>query len=423
MGFSIISRRPRGTVTALLCVVLIALAGPGGAQADTSPAATDVLFVFDTTVSMKDAIGEGQSAIPEAMSEIAGAMPDPRFGLVEVNDYDEVLKPGGFEYGIGEGHPAWKLQVPFTAERSQIAAGMLKLSADGGGDSPEAYGRALFESATNPAVGWRAGARGVIVLVADNVPHDDDLNEGIPPEALALPSPFDTGVDPGADGMVGSGDDLDWQDTVLPTLAAAGKRLEYVDYLGAPQYLPYWQSWTARAGGSVVQAAGSDLAAKIVGAVEAGAGIEAPSCAASQVLTASGECATAATATPAAATPPPSGPPASPPSTPPSNNFASQPQASCTRGCRAVLVKIAFESSGSLAAESINKARVEKLSRLVAAGPNTLKLKLTGPAIAALEQKGKLKLPVRFAFTPDGGSARVQAETYSVKLPKKPRSA
>jgi len=402
----------------LLCAGVIALAGPGGAQADTSPAATDVLFVFDTTVSMKDAIGEGRSAIPEAMSEIAAAVPDPRFGLVEVNDYDEVLKPGGFEYGIGEGHPAWKLHVPITADRSQIAAGILKLSADGGGDSPEAYGRALFESVTNPAIGWRAGARGVIVLVADNVPHDDDLNEGIPAESLALPSPFDTGADPGADGMVGSGDDLDWQGTVLPTLAAEDKRLEYVDYLGAPQYLPYWQSWTARAGGSVVQAAGSDLTAKIVEAVEAGAGIGPPACDAGQVLTASEQC-----ATPPTAPPPPPAPPAPAPSVPPSNNFASQPQASCARGCRAVLVKITFDSFGSLAAESIHKARVEKLSRPVAAGPNTLKLKLTDPAIAALNRRGKLKLPVRFAFTPDGGSARVQAQTYSVKLPKKPRSA
>lgn len=417
MGFPIISWRAPGIVTALLCAGLIALGGPAGAQADTPPAATDVLFVFDTTVSMKDAIGEGQSAIPEAMSEIAAVVPDPRFGLVEVNDYDEVLKPGGFEYGIGEGHPAWKLHVPITVDRSQIAAGMLKLSADGGGDSPEAYGGALFESATNPAVGWRAGARGVIVLVADNVPHDDDLNEGIPPESLALPSPFNTGADPGADGMVGSGDDLDWQATVLPTLAADGRRLEYVDYLGAPQYLPYWQSWTARAGGSVVQAAGSDLAAKIVEAVEAGAGIGTPACAAGQVLTASDECMTPPPVTAPSESPPPFSP-SPPPSFPPSNSFKLEPRASCAKGCQAILVNLTFDSAGSLAGESIRKGLVEKLSRPVLAGQNTLKLKLTGPAIATLKAKGKLKLPLRFAFTPNGGSAKVQAQTYSLKLPK-----
>jgi len=392
---------------AFLCAGLVSLASPAGVRADTAPPSTDVLFVFDTTVSMNDAIDEGQSVIEEAMSGVAAVVPDPRFGLVEVNDYDEVLKPGGFEYGIGEGHPAWKLHVPITSDRSQIAAGLMTLSADGGGDGPEAYGRALFESATNPAIGWRPAARGVIVLVADNVPHDDDLNKGIPPESLALPSPFSTGADPGADGMVGSADDLDWQDTVLPTLASEGKRLEYVDYQGAPQYLPYWQNWTARTSGSVVQAAGSDLAAKIVEAVEAGASVP-PS-----------------PETPAPVTPPtPSSSPAalSPPPSPPSNSFRLEPRASCAKGCRAVLVKLTFDSAGSLAGESLRKGLVEKLSRSVAAGQNTLKLKLTGTAIATLNEKGKLKLPVRFAFTPNGGSTKVQAQTYGLKLPMQARS-
>ena len=49
-----------------------------------------------------------------------------------------------------------------------------------GGDGPEAYSRALWETDTNPTVGWRSGARHEIVLIADNVPHDVNLNEGLP---------------------------------------------------------------------------------------------------------------------------------------------------------------------------------------------------------------------------------------------------
>lgn len=418
----------------LLCVGAAMFAGPAGAQADTPPH-TDVLFVFDTTGSMGGAIDGAQADIQEAMSQIATAVPDPQFGLVEVSDYGEVVNPGAFEYGIGEEHSAWTLHVPITSNQSQVSEALLKLSADGGGDSPEAYGRALFEGATNPAIGWRAGSRGVIVLIADDVPHDNDLNEGIPPEVFAQPSPFDTGVDPGADNTVGTGDDLDWQGTVLQRLVTEGKPLEYVDYFGADEYFPYWQNWTGRTGGTVVKSEEADLAEKIVEVVKAGASAALPACPTGQVRNASEQC----------VTPPP-------PPPPPSNNFKFEPRISCAKGCHVVLVKITFDSAGNVIGESIpeeegagdsavasaagkakacvkgkgkkkgnckSPALIKKLEQPVVGGENTLKLKLTGPAIAALHKKGKLKLGVRFTFTPNGGSANVLTHTYTVKLPKK----
>jgi hypothetical protein len=417
-------------VSLLLCVGAIAVAAPTGAQADT-PAHTDVLFVFDTTGSMSGAITEGQADLQEAMSQIAAAVPDPQFGLVEVSDYDEVVNPGVFEYGIGEGRPPWTLHVPITPNQSQVSEALLKLSAEGGGDGPEAYGRALFESASNPAIGWRADSRGVIVMVADNVPHDNDLNEGIPPEFFAEESPFDTGIDPGADNTVGTGDDLDWQNTVLQRLVTEGKPLEYVDYFGAEEYFPYWQNWTGRTGGSVVQAdEASGLAVKIVEAVKAGASAALPSCPPNQVRDTGGHC----------VTPPP-------PPPPPSNNFKFEPRISCAKGCHLVLVKITFDSAGNVVGESIPEekagasavasatwkakacpkkkgkckkpALIKKFTQPVIAGENTLKLKLTGPAIATLNKKSKVKLKVRLTFTPNGGSAKTLDHTYTVKLPKK----
>jgi von Willebrand factor type A domain len=430
-----IKRRGRAVGALLLCIGAVTVAVPVGAQADT-PSHTDVMFVFDTTGSMSGAISEAQSGIQEAMSQISATLPDSQFGLVEVSDYDEVVNPGEFEYGIGEGRPAWTLHVPITSNQSQVSDALLNLSADGGGDSPEAYGRALFESATNPAIGWRAGARSVIVLVADDVPHDNDLNEGIPPEVFAQPSPFDTGIDPGADNTVGNGDDLDWQGTVLQRLILEGRPLEYVDYFGAEEYFPYWENWTGRTGGSVVHAEGSGLPEKIVEAVKAGATSALPACPGGQIRNASNQCVTA--------------PPPPPP--PPSNNFKFEPRISCARGCHVVLVKIVFDSAGKVVGESIpeeekagasavasaagkakacSKAKgkkkgkckrpalIKKFSRPVVAGENTLRLKLTGPAIAALNKKSKVKLAVRFTFTPNGGSAKAEAHTYTVKLPKK----
>jgi len=427
------TRRGRAVAALVLCIGAVAVAGPAGAQADT-PAHTDVMFVFDTTGSMGGAIAEAQSDIQEAMSQIAAALPDPQFGLVEVSDYDEVINPGEFGYDIGGGHPAWTLHLPISPNQSQVSEALLNLSAEGGGDGPEAYGRALFESATNAGIGWRAGARGVIVLVADNVPHDNDLNEGIPSEFFAQESPFDTGIDPGADNTVGTGDDLDWQSTVLQRLVTDGKPLEYVDYFGVEEYFPYWQNWTGRTGGSVVQAGGTGLAEKIVEAVKAGAGAALPACPPGQIRDGSEHCVTA--------TPPP----------PPSNNFRFEPRISCAKGCHVVLVKITFDSAGNVIGESIPEeekagasavasakpkakacakgigkkkgkckrpALIKKFSQPVVAGVNTLRLKLTGPALGALNKKGKVKLKVRFTFTPNGGTAKVQNHTFTVELPKK----
>jgi hypothetical protein len=436
VGFPSLTRRRRAAAALILCLSAVAVAGPAGAQADT-PAHTDVMFVFDTTGSMGGAISEAQSDIQEAMSQIASALPDPQFGLVEVSDYDEVVNPGEFEYGIGEGHAPWTLHVPITSNQSQVSEALLKLEAAGGGDGPEAYGRALFESAANSAIGWRAGARGVIVLVADNVPHDTELNEGIAPEVFAQESPFDTGIDPGADNTVGTGDDLDWQSTVLQRLVIEGKPLEYVDYFGAEEYVPYWENWAGRTGGGVVKAGDAGLAAKIVEAVKAGASATLPACPAGQIRDASEHC----------VTPPP-------PPPPPSNNFKFEPRISCAKGCHVVLVKITFDSAGNVVAESIPEeegagasavsvpagkakpcgkgkkkgsckrpALIKKLSQPVVAGVNTLKLKLTGPAVAALNKKGKVKLKVGFTFTPNGGTAKALTHTYTVKLPKKGKKA
>jgi hypothetical protein len=428
-----------------MCVAAVAVIAPMGAQADT-PAHTDVLFVFDTTGSMGGAISEAQSDIQEAMSQIATAVPDPQFGLVEVSDYDEVTNPGEFEYGIGEGHPAWTLHVPITPNQSQVSEALLNLSASGGGDSPEAYGRALFESTTNPAIGWRAGSRGVIVLVADDIPHDNDLNEGIPSEFFIEESPFDTGVDPGADNTVGTSDDLDWQGTVLQRLVTDGRPLEYVDYFGEEEYVPYWEVWTGRTGGGVVEG-GAGLEESIVEAVKAGASAALPACPAGQVRDARSQC-VAPTSTPA------SSPSNQSKFVPPSNNFKFEPRVSCAKGCHVVLVKITFDSAGNVITESIPEeekasasavasasaikkpkacpkvkagkkakckkpALIKKFSQPVVAGENTLKLKLTGPAIAALNKKGKVTLGARFTFTPNGGTAKTLDHTYTVTLPKK----
>src|SRR4051794_1180327 len=168
-------------------------------RANAAPAHTDVMFVFDTTGSMSGALEESATEIQGAMAQISSSLPDVQFGLAEMRDYSTVIgSPEEFEYSAGSTDQPWTLLAPISSNQAAVSEALKKMEAEGGGDGPESYGRALFETDTNPAVAWRAGARGVIVLVADNVPHDNELNEGIPSDVWYT-SPFNTGVDPGAD--------------------------------------------------------------------------------------------------------------------------------------------------------------------------------------------------------------------------------
>jgi hypothetical protein len=438
---SVVTRWHYAAAIFVLGAAVLAFALPNQARAAT-PAHTDVMFVFDTTGSMGGAIDEAQAEIQEAMTQIGASLPDVQFGLSEVSDYNDVVNPGEFEYGIGDGFAPWTLHVPITSNQSAISAALLGLEANGGGDSPEAYGRGLFESDANPAVGWRPGARGVIVLVADDVPHDNELNEGIP-SSVWYEAPFNTGVDPGADNAVGTADDLDWQG-LLQKLINDGKPLEFVDYHGLEAYFPYWQNWTGRTGGGAVEAGEGNLVAQLVELVKAGASATLPACPPGQVRDASEHC----------VVPPP-----------PSNNFKIEPRISCAKGCHVVQVKIVFDSAGNVIAESVldeeaqsssvdqggganastvhpkakcgakkakssakgkkgkckRPALIKRLTQTVAPGLNTLSLKLTGPAVKTLQTKGKLNLKVRFTFTPTGagGTAKSEVHTFVVKQAKK----
>lgn len=435
--------RRRGHRALLLPFLLVALCagliGVPAAQADT-PAHTDVMFLFDTTGSMGGAIEEAQNEVQEAMASISSKLPDVQFGLAEVSDYDEVINPGFFEYGIGEGFAPWTLKVPITPNQADVSSALFGLEALGGGDSPEAYGRGLYESDTNSAVGWRADARGIIVLIADDIPHDDELNAGIP-EQFWIESPFDTGIDPGGDNTVGTSDDLDWQ-AVLAQLVHDGRPLEYVDYQGEPEYLPYWEIWAGSTGGSVLEAGGEeDLGEKLVDAVISGATL--PPCPGGVARDSHNACPTAS--------------PISSPPPPPSNHFKIEPRISCAKGCTVVSVKIVFDSAGKVLTESIleeegrassarpnlaqaskgkapcGKAKpkggkackqqplIKKAEQAVVAGPNTIQLKLTGAGKKALHKKGKLSLKVGFTFTPNGGTASKSTGTFVVKAPAKPK--
>jgi hypothetical protein len=256
------------------------------------------MLVFDTSGSMGFELEEAKKEMLAVMSHVNATLPDVHYGVAEVRDYypsiyDEV--PGD------EGVKPWQLDQPLTSEQLAVQKAIEPLEARGGGDLPEAYGRALWETDTNPNVGWRAGAQHVMILVADNVPHNKNLNEGLPESKWAaneetgkVENPFNTGEElPGSWGIPGTawtpGTNLDFQ-SIMRQLGADGRPLEDVDFSGAAGYLPYWEYWASLSGGHALGAKSTELAGKLTALIEAGASTPLPPCPAGEVRNAGGVC-------------------------------------------------------------------------------------------------------------------------------------
>jgi hypothetical protein len=251
--------------------MLVLVAGSLASYASASePEHTDVMLLFDTTESMKHALREASAEIEDVITNLDSQVPDVQFGLSEVRD------TGGSAYDLN--HPEdvpWRLDLPIASSKEAVVNSIRGLSAFGGGDPPEAYARAIWEAVNNPTVGWRPHAAHLVVLVADSIPHDNDLNEGIPESDWLEPSPWDTGTEsPELDGVVGTtvnaGTNLDWQ-AVLQQVAAAGSQLEVIAYHGENGTLAYWENWAARTGGEAVLGGHRELGSKLIRLIQTGA--------------------------------------------------------------------------------------------------------------------------------------------------------
>ncbi len=279
----------RGRILALIGVSVLALAVSLVASAAragaTVPKETDIMIIFDTSGSMQAVLEEAKEEIKTLVANTRTSLPNVEFGVANVEDIpgyfaptlepvfnekdEEVSKLTETEYEKDPEKP-WHLWQSLTSNEEEVEKAINKLSLfsgeegpeHGGGDGPEAYGRALYETATNSMIGWRPGARHEIILIADNVPHTPNVNENIPSE-FWLGNPFDTGEElPGAWGIPGTTwkepESLEFHHT-LHKLDEEEKPLAMVDYFHKEQseetnYIHYWEYWAAEAGGQAITA-------------------------------------------------------------------------------------------------------------------------------------------------------------------------
>jgi len=212
-------------------------------------ARADLLLAFDTTADMFKLIPVVRDHAAEVFDRLAALIPDLRVSVVDFRDYPR--EP----YGEAGDWP-YRLVQPLTGDRGAVIAALQGLVAGGGGDPPEAYTRVLYESYSDPALRWRPGARRFLVVVGNQMPHDDDLNAGVPPPQPYHPNePWPTGyppsyLDPGRDGYPGTSDDLDLQ-AVLREMGTHG--IPLLRLVNAPRgfledRLVYWRYWAELTG-------------------------------------------------------------------------------------------------------------------------------------------------------------------------------
>ncbi|NJN19209.1 MAG: VWA domain-containing protein, partial [Oscillochloris sp.] len=117
----------------------------------------DLLFLLDTTGSMDDELRKIQDTIDEIAGRIDGFAPRPeiRYGLVAYKDQDD-------DYVTQA--------APFTSDLAAFRAVLRRLSANGGGDTPEAVDEALYDAVVRAEWSEQPAVR-LVFLVADAGPH------------------------------------------------------------------------------------------------------------------------------------------------------------------------------------------------------------------------------------------------------------
>lgn len=191
------------------------------------------------------------------MNNISLLVSDAEYGVMSFMDYPHAYSSYGYSdaYGSsGSGDYTYRLDLPLTSNKILVSGAFNALVIGWGVDYPEDYTRVMYESYADAAVGWRAGSRRILIMFGDAVPHDDNLNEGVPGRA----GTYSTGGDPGRDEVMFTADDLDLQ-TVLANMAANKVALLYVQcanpYPGdALDYWTYWANITGGAAYSVTNA-------------------------------------------------------------------------------------------------------------------------------------------------------------------------
>ncbi|MBN2077039.1 MAG: VWA domain-containing protein [Dehalococcoidales bacterium] len=232
------------------------------------PPEVDVVFAFDLTGSMGEILTTAKTKALDIMTTLTSALgSDVQFGVMSYMDYPHWYE--GYAYNCGYlsqdyGNPstdyAYSLDQSITGDTTAVSTAISGLILGFGEDSPEDYTRMMYESYADPAVAWRMGAKRIVVNFGDNVPHDCNLNEGVPGYSTG----WSTGGDPGRDEAMNTADDLDLQ-IVLAEMYSNGVTL--IECHTNLYYKTHWDYWTGITGGIALLTGSATLVNDVANAV------------------------------------------------------------------------------------------------------------------------------------------------------------
>jgi len=194
---------------------------------------------------MSGIINAAQASSVELINRLETLGIDINYGVVSYMDYPNSYDSYGYSatYGSAEsGDYAYKLDQPITDDTTTVLNAINALTLGFGADTPQDYTRIFYESYSDPNISWRDGARKILLNFADAVPHDDNLNEGVPGKTGEI----STGGDPGRDEIMFTPDDLDLQ-TVLAEMA--DNEVTLIEAHASESDIDYWNYWTGITGG------------------------------------------------------------------------------------------------------------------------------------------------------------------------------
>jgi hypothetical protein len=228
-----------------------------------TPPSADVEIAIDTTGSMQGGINDATSEANAIVTGVQGAVANTDFAVVQFKDFCTSTSPtsGAGCTNPGDGvfagdYPEYQVVQAMTPSAGAVSGALGTLSANGGGDAPEAYNLVFHNSVTDPSIGWRTGTRKFVIVIGDAQPHGDLATQGLGPC-------IDASADP--HGLVTS--------TELAGMAAAERTLLMINETD-PQNstsLGCYQTLAAQAfsGGAAVDSGGSGLATDIITLINA----------------------------------------------------------------------------------------------------------------------------------------------------------
>jgi hypothetical protein len=145
------------SVLALLALTAAGATAAYGVSSKTAATAQlDIEIAIDTTSSMGSSISQAQADSKRLVNDVKARYPGALFAVVQFKDAGDT--------------PEYQLLQPMTGDATKVDNAIDTLTPSGGGDYPESY-NLVFQKSTDPATGWRAGSRKLVVVIGDAEPH------------------------------------------------------------------------------------------------------------------------------------------------------------------------------------------------------------------------------------------------------------